>query len=183
MISDIQSYSNFVPYCQSSNVTRWSTPDAKGRRWPRRADLQVGWGGLQEIFSSRVYCVPGSVVEAVAGEAETTIASDQLAHYHGEADDEARMDQGGKQESIFKYLLTRWTVRPFLYKPPPTDAPPQDGNAMQPPQERTDVNLVIQYQFVNPVYGAMSKAVAPQLAGTMIEAFEKRASEVLAALR
>lgn len=34
-------------------------------------------------------------------------------------------------------------------------------------------------QFSDPVYGVMSGAVAPKLAGTMIEAFERRARKVL----
>jgi coenzyme Q-binding protein COQ10 len=42
----------------------------------------------------------------------------------------------------------------------------------------TDVNLVIEYQFANPVYAALSAAAAPKVAEKMIEAFENRVKAV-----
>ncbi len=53
------------------------------------------------------------------------------------------------------------------------------GKAEAPPIERTDVSLEIRFQFANPVYAAMSQAVAGKVAGSMVEAFAKRAREVL----
>lgn len=41
------------------------------------------------------------------------------------------------------------------------------------------MNLVIEFQFANPLYTALSKAVAPQVAPKMIEAFELRARKLL----
>lgn len=39
--------------------------------------------------------------------------------------------------------------------------------------------LHIEFQFRNPVYAALSGAVAPKIAGVMVAAFERRAKEVL----
>lgn len=89
IIADVDSYSTFVPYCSSSTVTQWSAPDASGRRWPTLATLRVGWGGFEEPFTSRVTCVPSSLVEARSGEA---------AGFGG--------------SSVLKSLVTRWTFAP-----------------------------------------------------------------------
>ena len=41
------------------------------------------------------------------------------------------------------------------------------------------MHLKLDFQFSNPVYAALSKAVAPKVAGVMIEAFEVRARKLL----
>ncbi|CAG9943168.1 unnamed protein product, partial [Clonostachys rosea f. rosea IK726] len=43
----------------------------------------------------------------------------------------------------------------------------------------TEVHLSIKYQFVNPLYAAVSAAVSDKVAGMMIEAFEKQARQKL----
>ncbi|KAK0392201.1 hypothetical protein NLU13_1699 [Sarocladium strictum] len=138
LISDIDSYHTFVPYCSHSAVTSWSDPDPQNanRRWPVLADLHVGWGGFEEVFTSRLRCVPGKSVEAVSG------------------------GEGKDASTVFKSLVTRWEV---------------EGKG----EERTDVRLDIRFQFVNPLYAAVSSAVSDKIAGMMIEAFEKRAREQL----
>ncbi|SPO00691.1 uncharacterized protein DNG_03439 [Cephalotrichum gorgonifer] len=91
IIADIDSYSSFVPYCSASTVTRLSAPDASGRRWPTVATLRVGWGGFEEEFTSRVTCVPSSLVEARSGEAA---------------------GPGSGASSVLKSLVTRWSFAP-----------------------------------------------------------------------
>ena len=163
IIADVSSYDKFLPFCSRSTVTRWSLPDAiSAHRWPSEAELEVGWKGVSERFVSRVYCVPGRVVEAVGGRTETTLRREEIAHHlEGEA-----LSGRGSDESVLSHLLTRWTVR---------DAAGGSGKA-----PRTDVDLAIEFQFANPIYSAMSGAVADKVAGYMIEAFEKRVKEVLA---
>jgi coenzyme Q-binding protein COQ10 len=39
--------------------------------------------------------------------------------------------------------------------------------------------LTLDFQFSNPIYAALGKAVAPKVAGIMIEAFEIRARKLL----
>lgn len=89
LIADINSYATFVPYCSSSTVTAWSPPDENNRRWPTLATLRVGWGGFEESFTSKVTCVPSSLVEARSGEAAGL---------------------GGS--SVLKSLVTRWSFAP-----------------------------------------------------------------------
>ncbi|KAH8174212.1 polyketide cyclase / dehydrase and lipid transport domain-containing protein [Sarocladium implicatum] len=146
LIADVDSYSSFVPYCSRSRVTAWSNPDPShdNRRWPTLADLHVGWGGFEEVFTSRLRCIPGESVEAVSG---------------GEGERDA--------SAVFKSLVTRWALRPL------------EGAAGGESKPMTEVHLSIKYQFVNPLYAAVSSAVSDKIAGLMIEAFEKRAREKL----
>jgi len=171
LIADVDSYSTFLPYCLGSKVTKWSTPDKDGKRWPSEADLKVGWRGYEESFTSRLFCVPGSVVEALGGEATTTLSKSDLKHH------EESFDAPAKANSIFQSLNTRWSIKPFHYKPP--SGKPQTDNAIHPAREQTEVHLTLDFQFSNPVYAALSKAVAPKVASIMIEAFELRARKLL----
>ncbi|KAM3463530.1 hypothetical protein MY5147_007473 [Beauveria neobassiana] len=101
LVADVDSYAQFVPYCARSRVTQWSAPDEAGRTWPALADLHVGWGGLNEEFTSRLRCVPGVSVEAVSGDpAGTSSAPDASA--------------------VFKSLVTRWSLRPLTVQPSPS---------------------------------------------------------------
>ncbi|KAL3418162.1 cyclase dehydrase family protein [Phlyctema vagabunda] len=172
VIADIDSYSSFLPYCIGSRVTKWSAPDANGKKWPAEADLSVGWGGYEETFTSKTFCVPGSIVEALGGSAVTTLSSAQLPHY-------SAIDTPGPSNSTFTSLSTSWTIRPFHFKPPPVSGTPQTNNTHEEAREQTEVHLVLDFEFKNPIYAALSKAVAPKVAGIMIEAFEVRARELL----
>ncbi|KAE9979468.1 hypothetical protein BLS_009775 [Venturia inaequalis] len=168
IIADVERYSAFLPYCKSSKVTKWSQPDSNGKNWPSEAELVVGWKGLEETFRSRIYCVPGSIVEAVGGRGVTTLKKDLIQHHQDDSQPSSAVENG-----ILTHLLTRWTVRDFPYKPPPEES------AGHPPKEHTQVSLTIEYQFSNLMYSAMSGAVADKVAGTMIEAFEGRVKAVL----
>src|SRR5437764_912187 len=42
IIADVNAYSSFLPYCQGSTITKWSEPDAIGKKWPSEAQLKVG---------------------------------------------------------------------------------------------------------------------------------------------
>jgi coenzyme Q-binding protein COQ10 len=165
----VEKYSAFLPYCKSSVVTKWSQPDSNGRKWPSEAELVVGWNALEETFTSKIYCVPGSVVEAVGGRGVTTLRKDLIQHHQ----DDSSSSNKAVEEGILTHLLTRWSVRDFPYKPPPEDS---GGEAAK---EHTQVGLTIEYQFSNPMYSAMSGAVADRVAGAMIEAFERRVKAVL----
>ncbi|KAK1989422.1 polyketide cyclase/dehydrase and lipid transporter [Colletotrichum cereale] len=145
VISDVDAYDSFVPYCAQSRVTQWTAPDASGRRWPAQADLRVGWGGFEETFTSKLHCVPGKSVEAVSG-----------ADVEG-----ASPGNGGEGGAVFRSLVTKWQLRPLA-----------SGTG-------TEVDLVIRFQFANPLYSAVSAAVSEKVAGVMIQAFEKRVKAIL----
>jgi coenzyme Q-binding protein COQ10 len=153
----VPQYASFLPYCLSSRVTHWSNTDpVLGKKWPERAELEVGWGAVKERFASRIYCVPGRVVEAVAGDGVTSVdASDIQHHAHGKQGLEESMSS-----DILTHLSTRWEVTPVG----------EGGNS-------TRVTLDIEVKFANPVYAAMSQVAAEKVADKMIEAFEARIQE------
>ncbi|KAI9648670.1 Coenzyme Q-binding protein coq10, mitochondrial [Ciborinia camelliae] len=171
LIADVDSYSSFVPYCTSSHVTQWSTPDLNGNKWPAEANLTVGWAGVEETFTSKLLCVPGSIVEALGGDAVTSIPESKLPH-HSETYHRAAAANG-----IFQSLNTRWSLKPFRDQSP--TGQPQTDKPEHGAREQTEVHLTIEFQFANPLYTALSKAVAPQIAPKMIEAFELRARKLL----
>lgn len=112
------------------------------------------------------------MVEAVGGKSSTTLRREDIAHHH-HANDSEVVGDNATEGGILTHLLTRWTVRRFPFKPP------GQANTELPPKEHTEVSLTIEYQFSNPMYSAMSSAVADKVAGVMIEAFEKRVKTVL----
>ncbi|KAL8931440.1 MAG: hypothetical protein Q9211_006958, partial [Gyalolechia sp. 1 TL-2023] len=136
LIADIPSYPAFLPYCQSAHVTSQSAPDpTHSHRWPRTADLGVGWGPYTESFRSRIYCLPYHTLEACAGSAQPTIPASDLSHY-ADAPSDAQEGGGGaanehemRDGPLFTSLLTRWKLHEFPFKPSPPDGPPQEGNA------------------------------------------------------
>ncbi|KAL5350031.1 Coenzyme Q-binding protein coq10, mitochondrial [Pseudogymnoascus australis] len=107
LIADVDRYSSFIPYCQESRVTRWSEPDTKGKRWPEQADLKVGWGGFEETFTSKLNCVPDTIVEALGGDAVPAVSKQQSL---GRL---SRIESPAINNNIFKRLSTRWTVKPL----------------------------------------------------------------------
>ena len=172
-ISDVSSYSAFIPYCQSSIVTKSSKPAEDGKSYPEEAKLSIGFNSdVSEEFWSRVYCQPGRVVEAVSGRTDSALSPEQVPHH---SERPAADRDPTRNESVLTHLSTTWTLRPFPYRPPPPAAGQKtDGPGI----ETTDVNLVIEYQFANPVYGVLSAAAAPKVAEKMIEAFENRVKAV-----
>lgn len=46
-------------------------------------------------------------------------------------------------------------------------------------EEHTEVRLTIEVEWASVIYAALSQAAAPKVAGVLIEAFEKRAEQVL----
>ncbi|KAI0897970.1 hypothetical protein F4806DRAFT_460705 [Annulohypoxylon nitens] len=173
LIADVDSYVSFLPYCQTSRVTKWTTPSfTHPRRWPTRADLTAGWGGIQETYTSRLFCIPSlGIVEAISGNARTTLSPSELQKY-GLVDtgpdpsstpgSRSGSGNGDGDGGVFKSLVTRWTVTPAG----------AEG-------EWSDVRLSIRYQFANPLYMAVSSAVADKVAPIMVEAFVERAKRVL----
>ncbi|KAI0119207.1 hypothetical protein F4814DRAFT_232218 [Daldinia grandis] len=186
IIADVDSYVRFLPYCKVSRVTRWTDPiptptpsppsnssssenphatPHSTRRWPTQADLTAGWGGFEETYTSRLFCVPTlGIVEAISGDARTEIPASELRRY-------GLVDPGPdiRSRGVFKSLVTRWTVVPA------DDAVHADRFQ----HGWSDVRLTIKYQFANPLYTAVSSAVADKVAGVMVEAFVQQAQRVL----
>ncbi|TGZ84733.1 hypothetical protein EX30DRAFT_392153 [Ascodesmis nigricans] len=134
LISDIDSYHKFLPYCLDSRVITPQTATT-----PSLADLRVGFGSYDETFRSEVTC----------DEREMTVVADGA--------------KGGG--GLFEVLVARWKV--------------VDAKRRAEETERSEVTLRIDYRFANPLYGALSSAVIPKVAEVLVEAFERRAEEVL----
>lgn len=158
IIADVSSYSTFIPYCQRSEVTKWSQPDQTyGRRWPSEGRLTVGFGGFEEQFTSRVYCVPGQAVESVGGQTETSLAASEIQHHLG---DSAIARSEEVQSGLLTHLRSLWKVET------------RGKNS-------THVRLELEFAFANPMYTALSAGAAPRVADKMIEAFESRVRSLL----
>lgn len=122
----------------------------------------------------------------------------------GHHDRELDTLEGGAKDDFsggpLEMLRTRWSVRGFPFKPAPVDGKSlhgydqgtpekargkkedgEDSNKSEDLEARhvTDVTLSIEFKFKNFAYDVMSRAVAPQLADKMIEAFERRVESVL----
>ncbi len=160
LIADIDAYTRFLPHCTHSHVTKWTAT-----RHPALADLTVGWGPFTQTYTSRVYCVPGSVVEAVSGSAGTSIAPGVLREAGYEYVDDGD-GAGQKMDGIFESLVTRWTVQPVSRA---------DGN------EWSEVTLSVTFQFANPALGFAVGQLADDKVDEMVEAFEARARELYGA--
>lgn len=137
-------------------------------------------------FRSRVFCVPERSVEAVAGPrgrmVEVRKEGGELAHYEGltkeeeEEEEQVDYDTGG----VFSSLMTRWTLRQLPYPSPfPSTSGQEEILAQGGKPVRTEVALAIELEFSNPAYAVLSQAAAPKMADIMIEAFEKRARNLL----
>ena len=111
-----------------------------------------------------MFCVPSlGIVEAISGDAVSTIPASELQKY-GLEDSGPTRSRDAAQEGTFKSLVTRWTVRAL-----------EEKNGL----EWSQVDLSIRFQFVNPLFAAVSSAVADKIAPVMVDAFEKEARRVL----
>lgn len=167
LIADVDSYAQFLPYCKASRVTRRTeTPDANGRKWPTHAELTAGWGGFEETYTSRLFCIPSTVVEAIGGDARSEIPETVLQR-HGLRDSGPM--EGAQSSGPFKNLVTRWTVAPA----------DEANNKGRHQYDWSTVDLTIKFEFSNSFYGAISSAVSHKVAPVMVDAFTERARKVL----
>jgi coenzyme Q-binding protein COQ10 len=140
---------------------------------PTQADLTVGWGPVSESYTSRLYCVPDEVVEAVSGRADTTIPEATLRKY-GLGPQGAHAYVGGDGKGgdsavgVFDSLVTRWALHPVA-------AP---GSELGSIDSATKVTLSIRFRFTNPAYGLAVGQAADNMVNVMIEAFENRARKI-----
>jgi coenzyme Q-binding protein COQ10 len=119
----------------------------------------VGWGNLTESFTSRVFCIPGKIVESIGGDTETNLnASDIPHHLEGARDG----DKGarGAANGLMTHLKSRWTIEALG-------------------EDKTEVSLALEFAFANPMYTALSAGAAPKVADIMVKAFEERVQKLL----
>lgn len=162
IIADVPSYASFLPYCQRSDITHWSAPDSTyARRWPSEGVLTSGFGQITESFRSRVYCVPGRIVESVGGDTKTKLPAKDIAHHLGNEGAESGGQRGNSGDNLLlRHLRSTWTIEELS-------------------KEKTGVTLSLEFAFANPFYAALSGGVAPKVADVMIKAFEERVKKLL----
>ncbi|KAF3482914.1 uncharacterized protein GIQ15_02238 [Arthroderma uncinatum] len=153
-ISSIDSYGDFLPFLTASKVTAHDPVTG----YPTRAYLTIGYGPLSETFESKVECDEKKwFVGARSGD---------IALQHKQNPGDSRLGSAGsdsKGECIFEYLDTIWQLEPLK----------RGMNGA----ERTKVDLTVRFQFRSAFHATVMAAVESQVAGLMIEAFEKRMIE------
>ncbi|KAJ0117035.1 cyclase dehydrase family protein [Diaporthe amygdali] len=147
LIVDVDAYSSFLPYCQHSRVTAWSSPDAGagGRAWPTEGELTVGFGPITQSYTSRIVCVPGRSIEALSGKQEASVA---------------QKDGAAGRSNPFESLVTKWTVQDAIVKRIGT---------------WSTVDLDLSMRLTDPLVQMMLSGVVDETATKMIDAFEERA--------
>ncbi|KAK4147075.1 dehydrase and lipid transport-domain-containing protein [Dichotomopilus funicola] len=223
LITDIDAYTHFIPHCPHSRVTQWidspvppppsqppttttatttpaattttaTPPPTTTTRLPALADLTVGWGPFTLSYTSRVYCIPGRILEAVSGNATTGISADVLRSVGYPVADggaPATTNANTKMEALFESLATRWTVEPIVgggggrRRPQEQDGQGQGqrqqhggGGGSVPDTNWTEVTLSVSFQFANPALGFAVGRLADEKAEEMVQAFEGRARQL-----
>ncbi|KAJ5944596.1 hypothetical protein N7516_004764 [Penicillium verrucosum] len=160
VISSVESYSQFLPFLTASTVTA-RDPETG---YPTQAFLTVGYGPLSETFTSRVICdVEKQTVEAKSGANYGNVGLDGQAAKSSSSSGLSGFFPGAN-EGLFEYLTTRWELVPL--------SPGAQGRPL------TKVNLEVRFEFRSQMHATLMSAVEGQMAGVMIEAFEKRIREV-----
>ncbi|WWD22574.1 hypothetical protein CI109_107067 [Kwoniella shandongensis] len=173
LIADVPSYSSFIPFCTSSTVLhppsadghapqKWSDWKPGSEPFEVRAELAVGFGGLEERYVSKVVGKPFESVTATAS----------------------------NQTPIFKSLITTWSFTPASSlsphpstssahtQSPSTTRLPNSTAPTDPNVGPTLLTIDLAFAFLNPLHRIASQAVLPKVADKMVEAFEKRCMEV-----
>jgi coenzyme Q-binding protein COQ10 len=120
---------------------------------PTQAYLTAGYGPFSETFLSKVNCdLEKWVVGARSGEVV----------FKGDKDGKGGGDGGS---GLFEYLDTIWKLEEL-------------SKATLGEEAKTNVELIVRFKFRSAVHAAMMSAVEGQVAGMMIEAFEKRVKDV-----
>ena len=128
IISDIDSYHEFIPYCTRSQVlARTQTPSSTSSSTspskpspaidtPTEASLVISWNQLEESFTSRLRCQPDKAIEACSGTAQFTLPAHPSSSSSSATNPHSSPSEN--DTSVFSHLLTRWTLRGYPYKPP-----------------------------------------------------------------
>ncbi|CAI7586692.1 unnamed protein product [Penicillium glandicola] len=156
VISSVESYSQFLPFLTASTVTA-RDPETG---YPTQAFLTVGYGPLSETFTSRVICD----VEKLTVEAKSGVNYEKDGQV-GKSSSSSGLSGffPGANEGLFEYLSTRWELVPVSS---------EQGAPL------TKVTLEVRFEFRSQMHATLMSAVEGQMAGVMIEAFEKRIREV-----
>ncbi|KAG7571502.1 hypothetical protein FFLO_00518 [Filobasidium floriforme] len=200
LVSDIPSYSTFIPFCttsqilssnsspsdpsyQSSNASFQPSEESQqqdlkamvqaGLEFDVKAELEVGFGAFVEKFVSRVEGRPGEMVKATVDDSP-----------------------------LFHNLQTTWSFQPASPSSPhptttdltsPSNTPegtmspststssPSVPHPTKPADHNNSPTLLtidLSFSFANPLHRIASQAFLPKVSDLMVEAFEKRCVQV-----
>lgn len=149
---------------------------------------------MDEVFRSKVYCVPNRLLEAVVGVGvRTTIPRGELPHYyyHGESpkrgveENDGLVREGDRETAgsgLIRSLRARWTFQQRMNGREAAELRDFSKHSLEEGQAEvsTAVGLDVEVQFGgNPLYAVLAEGILDQVTRVMIDAFEKRAKEVL----
>ncbi|KAL2917788.1 Coenzyme Q-binding protein coq10, mitochondrial [Polyrhizophydium stewartii] len=175
LVSDVDQYSRFVPWCVGSRVlSRHATraagagagaragaptpaqlaaqPELAGTRLSMRAELSIGFQAFSEAYTSTVTCEHPTLVRAVAS-----------------------------NSSVFKTLVNEWRfqpVPPALRIPGPPGSPPASGPFSETDLRSCLVDFSVAFEFNNALYAQASGLFLDEVSKMMVTAFERRALEI-----
>jgi coenzyme Q-binding protein COQ10 len=169
-VADVDSYNAFIPMCISSRVLEAKPYGLPGRPWlasdrhhtkphELRAQLTIGFMGLQEAYTSQVTCQRPTEVKVRAATRRRSPA--QRAQATAEA------------SRTLKHLSSTWAFQPAsAASPHPTaDGLPQIGKTEAGP---TLVSFDLAYQFADPMQQAAAGAFFDRISSKIMGAFEQR---------
>ncbi|PWN51891.1 hypothetical protein IE53DRAFT_385722 [Violaceomyces palustris] len=151
IVSDVQSYHQFIPYCRSSRVLG-EEPRFKrmreqglvpedGATQVQLAELTVGFGSFNESYTSEVRMKKSDWVVATST----------------------------PQNPIFSHLRTEWSFE---------DLSRHQGSLPSSPSTR--IRFDIQFSFKNPLYASVAGQVLELMSTKMMDAFQQRVDQVIA---
>jgi len=157
VVSDVDSYGHFLPFCKRSRVLTprvYNHPTNKDA-YTVDAELAIGFGPVEESYISKVTCVPFESVEAVS------------------------------QSRLFKNLTMVWSFQyasrtsPHPSNQPVPAASPSLGSATNTPDDGpTLLNVDLSYSFSNALHATLAGKVFDGVSKEIVEAFERRCLEV-----
>lgn len=161
IIADVESYSNFVPYCAGSRILESKV--SQDGITVMEAELTVGFLAFRESYVSTVTCKPHESVEV------SSFRLDLPCH---EPLMPCAWQAKASSTPLFKSLTTIWRLQPVA-RPPSRDVA---RSRILPDQGPTLVTLDLAFAFANPMHASMSAAFFGQLSKLMVDAFEQRCS-------
>jgi coenzyme Q-binding protein COQ10 len=150
IVSNVDEYSSFVPYCVGSKVQPSSEKQLNNETKEFLADLAIGYGQFQESYTSKVTIIDGKSVQVStrSSPSDPYLARSRCPTFQATA----------IPTPLFKQLETKWIF---------TQHSPQS----------TQVDFTINYSFSNPLYAAFAKTAMEKMTGKMVEAFKERAEK------
>ncbi|KAH0839981.1 dehydrase and lipid transport-domain-containing protein [Lanmaoa asiatica] len=151
IIADVESYSNFMPYCTGSTIL--GSKVWRDGAMVMEAELAVDFLAFKESYVSTVTCKPLEYVKAVAS----------------------------SSSPLFKALSAVWRLQPVPSSSPQLSTSlPQEisvrsfGSGAFPDQGPTLVTLDLAFAFANPMYATVSATFLGQVSKHIVKAFEQR---------